>query len=139
MESRTQKAPLPSLLYVCVWAVKKHSSHTLSTEYSHLYDLKHLFTSLSCSLQKQWHSIQLKNFTLLYIVSKLRSRLGFSTLKNENMAIYALCHSGKWNLKAWYQMCDYENWNRYTYSTFAKTNLSWIKLRKIELIDNSSY
>ena len=86
MESRTQKAPLPSLLYGCVcyaWAVKKHSSHTLSVNYwvlySHLYDLKHLFTSLSCSLQKQWHSIQ-KKFHTASIFSKLCIRWYYSWL-----------------------------------------------------------
>ena len=60
------KRPPCRVCCMCVyyaWAVKKYSSHTLSVNYSHLYDLKHLFTSLSCSLQKQWHSIQ-KNFTL---------------------------------------------------------------------------
>ena len=60
------KRPPCRVCCMCVyyaWAVKKYSSHTLSVNYSHLYDLKHLFTSLSCSLQKQWHSIQ-NNFTL---------------------------------------------------------------------------
>ena len=88
------KRPPCRVCCMCVyyaWAVKKHSSHTLSVNYwvlySHLYDLKHLFTSLSCSLQKQWHSIQ-KISHCLYIFQIVHQMILF-------MAVFSLGFSKK--------------------------------------------
>ena len=59
MESRTQKAPLPSLLYV--WAVKKHSSHTLSTHISMTWSIYSRHCHAVC---KNSDIPSKKNFTL---------------------------------------------------------------------------